>query len=194
MKSINKPNLEHYFIDKNGKVYNSKKNFKEIKSHPIPQGYMLVVLRSPNTKPKAYYIHRLVSEVYIPNPNNYPEVNHKNKIRNDNRIENLEWCTKKQNDEHKYSDFQNKIDAVYSNQTLLQNGIDLYNKTFNSKEVSKLWNCSRPKVFKILKENNVIIKKSGFKNGPNKNKPANIFKSYIPKYWFITDNGYNFSL
>jgi hypothetical protein len=194
MKSINKPNLEHYYIDINGKVYNSKKNFKEVKAHPIPQGYMLIVLKASNIKPKGYYIHRLVCEVYISNPNNYPEVNHKNKIRDDNRIENLEWCTKKQNSNHKYLDYESKIDMIYSNKKLLQDGIDLYNKTFNSKELCKLWNCSKPKVLKILKDNNIEIKRSGFKIGPNKNKPYNIFKSYIPKYWFLTDNGYNFSL
>src|SRR5690606_22186602 len=49
---------------------------------------------------KTHYIHRLIAKTFIPNPKNYPEVNHINGDRLDNRVENLEWVTSKENSKH----------------------------------------------------------------------------------------------
>lgn len=57
-------------------------------------GYMYVVLHK-NNKHKTVLIHRLVAKYFIPNPNNYECVNHKDESHDNNRVENLEWCTKK---------------------------------------------------------------------------------------------------
>ena len=56
-------------------------------------GYKIVVLCKDGVK-RVKIVHRLVAYAFIPNLNNFPEVNHKNEIKTDNRAENLEWCTK----------------------------------------------------------------------------------------------------
>lgn len=61
------------------------------------RGYSYVILADNNHIARNHRVHRLVAQAFLPNPNNYPEVNHKNEIRNDNRAENLEWCTRSYN-------------------------------------------------------------------------------------------------
>lgn len=60
------------------------------------KGYFLVSL-SKDGKQKTRRIHRLVAEMFIPNPNNYPQVNHKDEDKRNNKVDNLEWCTNKYN-------------------------------------------------------------------------------------------------
>ena len=60
------------------------------------RGYLRVYLYK-NGKGKSFYIHRLVAEAFIPNPNKYQEVNHKDENSSNNRADNLEWCTHKYN-------------------------------------------------------------------------------------------------
>lgn len=77
----------------------------EVEEHLMCQnnslGYYYVQLRK-SKKTVPCRIHRLMAKHFIPNPQNKPQVNHKNGNRGDNRIENLEWCTIAENIQHAY--------------------------------------------------------------------------------------------
>lgn len=69
---------------------------KPLKGSCDRDGYMQVRL-SENNIQFTKKVHRLVALSFLENPNNYPMVNHKNEIRDDNRVDNLEWCSAKYN-------------------------------------------------------------------------------------------------
>lgn len=72
---------------------------KEMK-HRLNNGGYHVVTLSKNSKTKNVLVHRLIAEAFIENPENKPCINHINSVRTDNRIENLEWCTIYENNNH----------------------------------------------------------------------------------------------
>ena len=80
-------------------------NYKRTKTEKIlipkkhNKGYLQVQLKNKDTN-KTFTIHRLVAETFIPNPNNYPCVNHKDENKQNNNVGNLEWVTYKGNNDY----------------------------------------------------------------------------------------------
>ena len=90
-----------YGISNKGDVF-SYSSLKRLKPFKMPNGYLQVTLYSQGelkTKTKVY-VHRLVAEAFIENPNNLSEVNHKDENKENNSVDNLEWITRKGNMQH----------------------------------------------------------------------------------------------
>ena len=90
--------------------------------HTYKTGYKYVVLskNGVSTKKKIY---RLVAEAFIPNPDNLPQVNHKDENKSNNKVENLEWCTQ-----------------TYNNQYSKAKKVIQYNR---NGEIIKVWSSTR---------------------------------------------------
>lgn len=70
------------------------RHYKEkiLKQEKTSDGHLRVVLSDCGKRTRVF-VHRLVAENFIPNPNNYPVINHKDENAENNRVDNLEWCT-----------------------------------------------------------------------------------------------------
>jgi len=76
---------------------------RPLTSHLTWHGYPYVTLCWPGMVRKAVTVHRLVAQAFIPNETNLPFVNHRNFIRDDNHVSNLEWCTQRENVVHAHA-------------------------------------------------------------------------------------------
>jgi len=164
----------HYQVSNLGRIKSLKRNFqykfftckkcgeieyrkrssklKIMKLQKDKRGYLMVYLTRAR---RNFQVHRLVAKAYIPNPENKPCVNHKNSIRADNRAENLEWCTYKDNSLHasKNNRFKPDKGEKCNLSKLTEKQIKkiraLRKKGIESKIVEKMFNISRTHVYRV---------------------------------------------
>lgn len=113
MKKAQIKDFPNYIITDTGDVYSIVGHIKKIKPYNS-RGYLRVTLSKNNVNTHKS-VHRLVAEAFIPNPGNKPQVNHKNGIKTDNRVENLEFCTASENTKHAFDVLGRKANKPWLN-------------------------------------------------------------------------------
>lgn len=86
---------DNYLIYPDGRIYSKRtKDFMSCYLNPV--GYYTVGF-SKDGERSRFYVHRLVAECFVPNPQNLPEVNHIDENKLNNHVDNLEWCSREYN-------------------------------------------------------------------------------------------------
>lgn len=137
--------FENYTVSYNGDIKN-KKTGKVLKPQKVSGGYYQVHLFKDG-KMNNVLVHRIVAKAFVPNPNNLPQVNHKDENKANNNADNLEWCTCAYNMQYSYG----KPFGQYKNGTLLK----IWNST---REVERAGIAKRRNIQNALKIANKICK------------------------------------
>lgn len=156
-----------YIVSSDGKVYSTNnigraKYHKEISQRNNSDGYMQITVGKTGHRGQ-YRVHRMIAEAFIPNPDNLPEVNHKDNNRTNNCVDNLEWCTHVYNIQYSIdsgnhistSDLTGDKNPNYGNHTLKEkykNNPEL-SKENQSRPGSKNGRAKRVKIFDIIENN-----------------------------------------
>ena len=136
---------------------NNKEKCEKIMKGTIAKGYVRVTLRKNNIG-KIWLVHRLIAKQFIPNLEKKEQVNHKNGIKSDNMVDNLEWNTSFENMQH--ASFNNllnvkKSDNHYKTKLTENKKVELLSlkNKFTQRQLAKMFNVTQPLICNFFKNN-----------------------------------------
>lgn len=143
--------FSRYEVSNCGKVrsYAQNKQGKIMSASLQRKGYLAVSIIDDNGKKYTKKLHRLVAEAFIPNPNNLPQVNHKDENKENNYVDNLEWCdnnyninygTKVQRTAEKNRCCEYTSEKVYS--VDINGNIEHFNSICEAERITGLSHCN----------------------------------------------------
>ncbi len=159
-----------YKISEDGEIWSVKRN-KFLKPFHKNGGYVRICLyveKDKKIKGIQYSVHRLVAQTFIPNPLNYPQINHKDGNKTNNKVSNLEWCTPSQNQKHAYLTGLSKKkfgeDHYHCNHS--NEEINIIKRTLVLKEIGEIYISDTviSKIFNIPKSSLTLIRKGQLYN------------------------------
>ena len=143
---------DRQIVYSNGVVTNYRG--KLLKPEAVADGHLRVTLSNGGRKQRVF-VHRLVAEAFIPNPNNYPIVNHKDEVPSNNCADNLEWCTCAYN--NAYNNRHERIgDAEGHNVGVYDIEMNLICKFPSISKASKYLNVSLTTLWRRIKDGKLI--------------------------------------
>lgn len=136
-----------YLVSEKGDILNVKRN--KLRKHDInKKGYKWLKLQNFN---KKWLVHRLVATLFIPNPDNKPQVNHKDGNKLNNHYSNLEWCTNYENHLHSYKLGRQSPNIKLSKEQVLH----IINSSVKAKELALQYNISTEAIYALRKGRNL---------------------------------------
>lgn len=161
MKEIWKDIIEYenfYLVSNLGRIKSLRTT--AIKKNSFNKKRYNIVSLSKFGEQKTKIVHRLVAQAFIPNPNNLPQVNHKDGNKQNNRVDNLEWVTNRENRDHAIKN------GLVANTRGIKNGMSILTETevkiirdlffikkLKQSEIGRIFNVSRQVIHHIIKNN-----------------------------------------
>jgi DNA-binding transcriptional regulator YiaG len=134
--------LSDYIITEQGEIYN-KKTGRKLKSQPNGKGYLRVSIGG-----KLKFVHRLVAEQYLPNPESKPQINHKDGNKLNNCVDNLEWVSNLENRQHAVKNLLHLCGEACPHAKLTKKDVEFIrnNTQMTAREIAAMFNVSASNV------------------------------------------------